>query len=351
MSGRIGWLGEDAVVNTIDMSGIFLMTAPNMSGKSTLMRSAATTALLSVCGLCAPLSQNSCIRRFDHLFVRGASADVPTEEKSAFGAEMGDVAAMLRCCGDKSLVFVDELGRGTSPRDGTRLAAAVLEAMATAGMKGIFATHLHDILDLPLQGMERIVPKRMAMHDRDETGLESHSYRWTYRLEDGVYRDSMALMTAARFGLPESILARAETLGEYLPDKISHTGENVEPAAAHDSSECGLADLTQTVREIAGVETVSIPPLWSPPSYLEGRSCVYLLELAEDPPRFYVGETDSLTKRLSQHRAKGDPWKRAKSLVFEAPDKSHARDWESHLIRKLAQNGVDLISVRDGRRK
>jgi hypothetical protein len=69
------------------------------------MRSTAAAALLSICGLCAPL-KSGIVRRFDHIFVRGASSDVPTEQKSAFGAEMGDVAALLRCCGEKSLVFV-----------------------------------------------------------------------------------------------------------------------------------------------------------------------------------------------------------------------------------------------------
>ena len=71
-----------AVPNTFDMDGLFLLTAPNMSGKSTLMRATAAAALLSNCGLCAPLGPGSSLRRFDSIFVRGASADVPTESKS-----------------------------------------------------------------------------------------------------------------------------------------------------------------------------------------------------------------------------------------------------------------------------
>lgn len=99
---------------------MILLSSPNMAGKSTIMRSTAAAALLSACGFCAPVAPGTTIRKFDHLFLRGASADVPSENKSAFGAEMGDIAAMLRVCGDRSLVFVDELGRGTSPKDGTR---------------------------------------------------------------------------------------------------------------------------------------------------------------------------------------------------------------------------------------
>ena len=109
---------SESVANTFALDGLFLLTAPNMSGKSTLMRSTAAAALLTSCGLCAPLDPGSYVKRFDNIFVRGASADIPTESKSAFGAEMGDIAALLRACGEGSLVFVDELGRGTSPKDG-----------------------------------------------------------------------------------------------------------------------------------------------------------------------------------------------------------------------------------------
>lgn len=104
------------------------------------MRSTAAAALLLSCGLCAPVAIGSSIRRFDSLFVRGASADVPTENKSAFGAEMNDISSLLRNCGNRSLVFVDEIGRGTSPKDGTSLAGAILERMTEEGMSGMFAT-------------------------------------------------------------------------------------------------------------------------------------------------------------------------------------------------------------------
>jgi len=104
------WMdSSESVPNSFTLDGLFLLTAPNMSGKSTLMRSTAAASLLTICGLCAPLKSGSYVQRFDNIFVRGASADVPTESKSAFGAEMGDVAALMRVCGKDSLVFVDEV--------------------------------------------------------------------------------------------------------------------------------------------------------------------------------------------------------------------------------------------------
>jgi hypothetical protein len=99
---------KHAKKNSFDLSGMWILTAPNMSGKSTIMRSAASICLLTVCGLCSPLNSGR-IRRFDQIFVRGASSDVPIENKSAFGAEMKDVAAILSCCGENSLVFVGTL--------------------------------------------------------------------------------------------------------------------------------------------------------------------------------------------------------------------------------------------------
>ena len=341
------------------------------------MRSTATAALLAVCGLCAPLNAGSKIRRFDHIFVRGASADIPAEQKSAFGAEMGDIAALFRCCGQKSLVFVDELGRGTSPRDGTRLAGAVLEAMAKAGMSGFFATHLHGILKLPLESGDRIVKKQMAIADKeykgnetDETGLilgsdslGRHHYKWTYRLTDGVCTDSLALVTAAQFGLPKEVLARAEALSPFVPDDFNEVITDSPQIALTD--EISIDDKTNSdeVIELVGditrqnaVSISEVPPGWDAPAPLEGQSCVYLLRLALDNAsgdlkyKYYVGESDSFQKRLKQHRAKGGIWSGAHTYVFPIPDgKSEARAVESILIQRLAQKGFLLESTFDGR--
>lgn len=352
------WIDRsEAVGNTFDLNGMWVLTAPNMSGKSTIMRSTAAAALLTVCGLCAPLKPGSTIRRFDHIFVRGASSDVPTEQKSAFGAEMGDVAALLRCCGKKSLVFVDELGRGTSPRDGTRLSGAVLEAMAEAGMSGIFATHLHDILKLPLQSLNRISKKRMAIHERDNTGYESSRYSWTYRLEDGVCIDSMALVTAEMFGLPSHVIERAEALSEYLPLSspvvpfLART-ENDDSDREHADSfrSTVLPEIAKVVTETTGQQTVEIAPNWIVPASTDGKSAAYILKLDTEPARYYVGETNNLRKRIEQHRAKGGIWRNLEAFIIPAPQgKSQARMWESQLIRKMATSGFEMQSINDGR--
>jgi len=369
------WMDRsEAVSNSFDMDGLFLLTAPNMSGKSTLMRSTAAASLLSNCGLCAPLGPGSTIPRFDNIFVRGASADIPTEGKSAFGAEMGDIAALLRSCGKKSLVFVDELGRGTSPKDGTCLAGAVLEAMAKAGMSGVFATHLHTVLNLPLKGRDRIKMKRMAFQER-ANGDGGSDYVWTYKMQDGFCSNSLALVTAAKFGLPDSILQRAKFFGSTLDDEQSINDlarnendselEQEEYDDAHQEShesngksgtpsekKKSLQQAMYIAEEIVGKHerAIRIPPQWTSPPALEGRSCVYILELGSHPPRYYVGETDSLHRRLLQHRAKGGEWLQLTAAALPIiGGKSQARVVESLVIRKLAKAGFVLESISDGR--
>jgi len=336
-----------------------------MSGKSTIMRSAAAAALLTNCGFCSPVGPGSSVKRFDSIFVRGASSDVPTENKSAFGAEMGDIAALLRACGSQSLVFVDELGRGTSPEDGTSLAGAVLEAMASGGMKGFFATHLHAILDLPLHddASQNIVKKRMETCDLD------NDFRWTYKLVDGVCTDSQAFKTAARFGIPDNIIERAQELSSHMllrdTSKIPHRKqvssdqssmiENEGNEKGADNSFCAdsftadsFSAVAELVEEISGARPVLIKPRWSSPPSYEGSSVVYVVQVGG---WFYVGETDGLSQRIRQHRSKGGDWAVSAIMAVKVEGgKTNARNLESRLIQKIAQNGFGLMSTTDGRK-
>lgn len=235
---------------------------------------------------------------------------------------------------------MDELGRGTSPNDGTRLAAAVLEAMACAGMSGIFATHLHGIIGLPLQ-TDRLVWKRMAIEDANDR-LRT---KWTYRLEDGVCTDSMALATALQFGLPQRIIDRAEALTRCMSNEVSGF------SAEADASTLSLQTIKSMMSDICGGETVvEFQPEWNAPAFCDGKTTLYVLELTTKPKRYYVGETDDIRKRLKQHRAKGEWWAKASALLaVKEEGKSVARSLESSLIRQLASQGVPMQSVFDGR--
>jgi len=342
-----------------------------------LMRSTAAAALLTACGLCAPVGPDSWIRRFDSVFVRGASSDVPSEGKSAFGAEMGDIAALLRSCGQRSLVFVDELGRGTSPRDGTSLAGAVLEAMAIKGMCGFFATHLHGILRLPLKAdaNARLIRKRMAINE-NALGDQVQNYGWTYKIEDGICTDSLAMKTAERFGLPKDVLNRAGAFSVLVndveivssltdqesQDKPASTVNCVrrkerKPRCEIDPGIFSLCKISTIVEEMVKAKAFLIPPTYMPPAQIAGCPCVYVLEVdggtsvnQEIPrSRFYVGQTANLPNRLTQHRKKGKEWKMLSAIAIPIEGGTDdARNVERCLIRELSRLGYELISWADG---
>ena len=105
------WLNRlTSTRNDVALHGsIHLLTAPNMSGKSTIMRAILTAALLANCGLFVPAT-HAIVPRFDNFFLRSASYDIPSEGKSAFALEMDDVRVMLRDCTHRSLVMLDEIG-------------------------------------------------------------------------------------------------------------------------------------------------------------------------------------------------------------------------------------------------
>lgn len=106
---------------------------------------------------------------------------------------MDDVRVLLRDCTSQSLILLDEIGKGTSSRDGAALSGALLEALDSVPVTAVFATHLHELFDLPLT-TQHVRWKRMGVVAEEEGG--GGEVRWSYQLEDGRCVDSMALHTA-----------------------------------------------------------------------------------------------------------------------------------------------------------
>ena len=370
------WMSSsESVENTFELNGMFLLTAPNMSGKSTLMRSAAAVCLLGSIGACGPTNIGTRVRSFNDIFVRGASADVPSEGKSAFGAEMLDVSALMRVCGENSLVFVDELARGTSPKDGTSLAAAILEKMAERGMNGFFATHLHDILNLELSEKSKRRIKKKKMGDGEvggEGGGDKKDDMWSYKLEDGTCENSRALVTAKRFGLDDEIIDRARELAEEF-ENLADDGKlrrgEIEKGKGKPTS-TSTSTSTSTPKEFTlkkalklaswvvygndnsdnNTGFVVVKPKYIPPPSLEGKCCVYLLSIKKNdaaPTRFYVGESESFASRLGQHRATYGIDRVEAAAISVRGGKSEARKVETLIIRKLVEEGFPMEAIGD----
>lgn len=176
-------------------------------------------------------------------------------------------------------------------------------------------------------------------------------FKWTYTLEDGVCTNSLALVTAAKFGLPDSILKRAQELSSHWDTDGGSKSVSIKPRLA--SEDNNLQRAMHILEDVAGQnESAHIPPSFMPPPSFEGTACVYILQIGNESSglRYYVGETDSLSKRLLQHRAKGKEWSSLNAIAIQIEQgKSSARNVESLVIQRMARSGFDMVSITDGR--
>jgi len=193
----------------------------------------------------------------------------------------------------------------------------------------------------------------------------------------------MALLTASKFGLPNVILDRAKELAYFWDshndstissintididtarkksrqplEKVAGDTETIHIAPNYMQQNTGTVTVTPKTKlmmlleEVAEDDSVYIPPKYDVPPSLEGRSCLYILQMGEAPDKskYYVGETDSLARRLSQHRSKGSEWSSASALAVPVKGgKSTARSLESLTIQRMSQLGYQMASIADG---
>lgn len=160
---------------------------------------------------------------------------------------------------------------------------------------------------------------------------------------------SLALLTASKFGLPESIIERARELSKYCDAGTDHQFRESEINLTHyaptNNIKYALTILEETVGKGACIQ---IPPSYMSPPSLEGMSCVYILQIRDDKSnmRYYVGESDSLSRRLSEHRSK---WPNLNAIAIKIDGgKSLARHVESLVIQRMSKSGFNLDNIADG---
>ncbi len=202
-----------------DSTQLVILTGPNMSGKSTYLRQVALIALLAQIGSFVPATRAR-IGVVDRLFTRVGASDRLARGESTFMVEMRETAAILSQASDRSLVILDEIGRGTSTFDGLSIAWAVAEYLHdTPGARArtLFATHYHELSDL-----ERTkVHVKNGHFDAREVGEDVVFLR---RLVDGGANSSYGIQVARLAGLPETVLLRAKEIlhnleaGEFESD-------------------------------------------------------------------------------------------------------------------------------------
>ncbi|MDR0915668.1 MAG: DNA mismatch repair protein MutS [Oscillospiraceae bacterium] len=188
-----------------------IITGPNMAGKSTYMRQTALIVLLAQIGSFVPASAAN-ISVVDRIFTRIGAADDLAGGRSTFMVEMSEASDILAHATRRSLILLDEIGRGTSTYDGMAIARAILEFCADRrrlGAKTMFSTHYHELAD-----MEHEIPGVVccAMTARRQGG----EVIFLRKVTPGAMRDSYGIDVARLAGLPESVLRRARTVMDEL---------------------------------------------------------------------------------------------------------------------------------------
>lgn len=199
--------GEPFVPNDCHLdegARLWLVTGPNMGGKSTFLRQNALIAILAQAGSFVP-ARSARIGIVDRLFSRVGASDSLAEGRSTFMVEMVETAAILTGATDRSLVLLDEVGRGTATWDGLALAWAITETLADRGCRTLFATHYHELTALAGQ-VPGIALK--AMHAKEWDGR----LVFLHEVRDGAAPGSFGLEVARAAGVPEPVIARARAV-------------------------------------------------------------------------------------------------------------------------------------------
>ena len=186
---------------------VALVTGPNMAGKSTILRQIGLCVVLAQMGSFVPAAEAS-IGVVDRLFTRVGASDNLARGQSTFMVEMSETSAILHNAGRRSLVLLDEIGRGTSTYDGVAIAWAVTEHLHDrVGCKTMFATHYHELMQLP-ERLQHARNYNVAVRETGDTVVFLH------RLEPGGTDRSYGIHVAQLAGLPAHVLGRArEILG------------------------------------------------------------------------------------------------------------------------------------------
>lgn len=199
---------------------IAIITGPNMAGKSTYMRQVALITIMAQIGSFVP-AQSAEISVCDRIFTRVGASDDLTAGQSTFMVEMSEVATILKNATPRSLVLLDEIGRGTSTFDGMSIARAVVEYILNEkglGCKTMFATHYHELTDLENQ-FPGIVNYNIAVRRRGDDII------FLRKIVRGGTDDSYGIEVAHLAGVPQKVIRRAKVILKQLEDSAAAARE------------------------------------------------------------------------------------------------------------------------------
>ncbi|HZJ85664.1 MAG TPA: DNA mismatch repair protein MutS [Erysipelotrichaceae bacterium] len=214
---------EKYVSNTLTLSDkdLWLITGPNMGGKSTFMRQVTLIVILAQMGAFVP-ARSATIPIFDQLFTRIGASDDILSGQSTFMVEMFEANNALQNATKNSLIIFDEIGRGTSTYDGMSLAKAMIEYIATnIKAKTLFSTHYHELVQLA-DNFDNIENYHVEVFEKDG------DVTFLYKMIAGQADRSYGINVAKLAGLPESIIERSsEILVELEANKVVNSNQKV----------------------------------------------------------------------------------------------------------------------------
>ena len=216
------------------LRSLALITGPNMAGKSTFIRQTALIVLLAHSGSFVP-AEAATIGLVDRIFTRIGSSDELHAGQSTFMVEMTETANILHHATPRSLVILDEIGRGTSTLDGLSLAWAIAETIARIGCRALFATHYHELTSLA-ERLPNVTNLHVAVREWGEQII------FLYRILPGRTDRSYGIHVAKIAGLPRETVDRATKLLETLAVQTEHSTlpDELQPKSPAKGAQLGL---------------------------------------------------------------------------------------------------------------
>jgi len=235
---------------------VSIITGPNMAGKSTYMRQVALIVLMAQMGSFVP-ARSARIGIVDRVFTRIGASDDLASGQSTFMVEMAEVASILKYATSKSLLILDEIGRGTSTYDGMAIARAVLEYAASPkqlGAKTLFATHYHELSCIENE-LPNVKNYNIAVKKRGDKMI------FLRKIVPGATDDSFGVEVAKLAGLPSSVINRARQILSELESQDGRTP--VQTTAPEADDQISMLDLTsqQVCQALSSLSVETLTPI------------------------------------------------------------------------------------------
>ena len=235
---------------------VSIITGPNMAGKSTYMRQVALIVLMAQMGSFVP-ARSAKIGLVDRVFTRIGASDDLASGQSTFMVEMAEVASILKHATSRSLLILDEIGRGTSTYDGMSIARAVLEFVANPrrlGAKTLFATHYHELSTIENE-LSNVKNYNIAVKKRGDQMI------FLRKIVPGATDDSYGIEVAKLAGLPAAVISRARQILEELESQDGRPQTAAAPAPAED--QISMLDLRaqQVCAALEGISVETLTPI------------------------------------------------------------------------------------------